>query len=89
MGEAQLKENGLVVINGRKEPEKPAEAESKPFCGSECDYCKRMEAGIADMLGIVKKMEHSVSVAKTVIIGLTDENMRLKAEIRRRLTRRN
>lgn len=63
--------------------------ESKPFCGAECDYCKRMERGMQDMLSIVHKMEKATNVAKTVIIGLTDENMRLKEEIRRQVTRRN
>lgn len=67
----------------------PCDDESKPFCGSECDYCKRMEAAIADMVAVVKKMEKSCGIAKTVIIGLTDENMRLKEQIRRTMTRIN
>ena len=60
-------------------------SESKPFCGQECDYCKRMEAGMATMVEVMKKMEKSVGVAKTVIIGLTDENMRLQRAIKRSL----
>jgi hypothetical protein len=61
---------------------------SKIFCGEECDYCRRLERGMQEMLEMMKKMEKSVGVAKSVIIGLTDENIRLKEEIRRQVTRR-
>ena len=54
---------------------------TKKYCGEECDYCKRMEAGMQDMIAVIHKMEKSVGVAKTMIIGLTDENNRLRKAI--------
>jgi hypothetical protein len=61
----------------------------KPYCGEDCAYVKRMEHDLGEMVKVIKRMEQSVGVAKSVIIGLTDENQRLQNEIRRQLVRRN
>lgn len=57
---------------------------TKKHCGEDCDYVKRMEAGMQEMISVIHRMEKSVAVAKTMIIGLTDENVRLTKAIQDR-----
>lgn len=54
----------------------------KAYCGEDCFYVKSLEAGMKDMLDVIKKMEVSVRNAQLLIIKTTNENIGLRNVIK-------